>query len=127
MNFLYFKHKFKLKNQTEYKYERFRFDKSSIRTKNAVDTSLFYLNVEKCKIKKTKTPTKLKKIQKQIKRRREMNKKVIRASKKKNLCLFLAEVKIGGWKDLNSIKFKRPFLGTKTYIYCESIILSFII
>lgn len=86
----------------------------------------FYLNVEKCKIKKTKTPTKLKKIQKQIKRRREMNKRSFGHSEKK-IRMFLAEVKIGGWKDLNSIKFKRPFLGTKTYIYCESIILIFII
>lgn len=44
----------------------------------------FYLNVEKCKIKKTKTPTKLKKIQKQIKikRRREMNKRSFGHSKK---------------------------------------------
>lgn len=125
MNFLYFKHKFKLKNQTEYKYERFRFDKSSIRTKNAVDTSLFLFERRKVQDQKTKTPTKLKKIQKQIKRRREMNKRSFGHSKK--IYVILAEVKIGGWKDLNSIKSKRPFLGTKTYIYCESIILIFII
>lgn len=61
MNFLYFKHKFKLKNQTEYKYERFGFDKSSIRTKNAVDTSLFLFERRKVQDQKTKTPTKLKK------------------------------------------------------------------
>lgn len=85
----------------------------------------FYLNVEKCKIKKQKLRLSLKKIQKQIKRRREMNKRSFGHSKK--IYVILAEVKIGGWKDLNSIKFKRPFLGTKTYIYCESIILIFII
>lgn len=87
MNFLYFKHKFKLKNQTEYKYERFGFDKSSIRTKNAVDTSLFLFERRKVQDqKKTKTPTKLKKIQKQIKRRREMNKRSFGHSKKIYVC-----------------------------------------
>lgn len=42
-----------------------------------------------------------------------MNKRSFGHSKKK-IRMFLAEVKIGGWKDLNSIKLKRPFLGTKT-------------
>lgn len=41
--------------------------------------------------------------------------------------MFLVEVKIGGWKDLNFIKFKRLFFGIKIYIYCEFIILIFII
>lgn len=45
----------------------------------------------------------------------------------KNICMFLVEVKIGGWKDLNFIKFKRLFFGIKIYIYCEFIILIFII
>lgn len=46
----------------------------------------FYLNVEKCMIKKIKTPTKLKKIQKQIERRPEMNKRSFGHSKKIYVC-----------------------------------------